>query len=383
MNRPTGFITNVPGFILSLSPRTIIYGNPDQPFHAWKTYGAWNYPMGVALTGIQRCSDVLGEKSFEQYVRDHFGFITKYFDHYRWGSSLVSYDTPVFPLVRLASLDDCGAMGASMSEAYLRKPEESYMAIIERVGNYIHNIQKRTSDGAFCRRKGSRGGLGHGHIRVWVDDMYHSSSCLVKIGRIKDDGGYFDDAVKQVKLYTERLFNPKKGLYSHVYYETEGERSKAHWGRADGWAFIAAVEVLSNLPADHPERNTILSIYKAHALGLINHQSECGFWHQLIDKPDSFLETSCTSMFVCGLARGVREGWLSGKDMEDARNAVYKGWNAVSKYHIGENGRIEGVSKGTDIRKTLDYYYKRPVVTNDLHGVGPVLMAAAEIMKLV
>ena len=39
-------------------------------------------------------------------------------------------------------------------------------------------------------------------------------------------------------------------------------------------------------------------------------QAPEGGWRQVIDAPESWVETSATAMFVYAIARGVREGWL-------------------------------------------------------------------------
>jgi rhamnogalacturonyl hydrolase YesR len=40
-------------------------------------------------------------------------------------------------------------------------------------------------------------------------------------------------------------------------------------------------------------------------------QGGMGLWHQLLDKTDSYLETSASAMFTFTIARGVNRGWLS------------------------------------------------------------------------
>ena len=38
--------------------------------------------------------------------------------------------------------------------------------------------------------------------------------------------------------------------------------------------------------------------------------SGTGFWHQLLDRPDSYLETSATAIYAYAIAHGVNQGWL-------------------------------------------------------------------------
>jgi rhamnogalacturonyl hydrolase YesR len=49
--------------------------------------------------------------------------------------------------------------------------------------------------------------------------------------------------------------------------------------------------MLEFLPANHPARPDVLKQLKLHLKGLMSYQDGTGFWHQLIDKNDSYLET--------------------------------------------------------------------------------------------
>ena len=71
-----------------------------------------------------------------------------------------------------------------------------------------------------------------------------------------------------------------------------------HWGRANGWALLTMCEVLDVLPEDYPQRDKILDLFRTHVRGLAACQSGEGFWHQLLDRNDSYLETSATAIYV-------------------------------------------------------------------------------------
>ena len=43
---------------------------------------------------------------------------------------------------------------------------------------------------------------------------------------------------------------------------------------------------------------------------LVKHQDAGGMWHQLIDQPESWPETSCSAMFTFAMISGVESGWL-------------------------------------------------------------------------
>jgi unsaturated rhamnogalacturonyl hydrolase len=151
----------------------------------------------------------------------------------------------------------------------------------------------------------------------------------------------------------------------------------AFWGRANGWAMLAQVDLLDKLPLEHPKRDTLLALLQRHILGLARYQSGNGLWHQLLDKTDSFLETSCTAMFTYAIVRAVKKGYIEKRYLSIAE----KGWEGiVSKIHV--DGQIEGVCTGTGVSDNLVDYYNRPTPLNDVHGIGAVLLAGSEIILL-
>jgi rhamnogalacturonyl hydrolase YesR len=109
--------------------------------------------------------------------------------------------------------------------------------------------------------------------------------------------------------------------------------------------------------------------------GIRRCQDPAGGWHQVLDHPESWIETSCTGMFVYGLARGVNEGWLDGSFSEPAR----RGWEAL-KTKVTADGDLVDVCGSTDVGD-LAFYLKRPRLQGDLHGFGSFLLAGAEILR--
>jgi rhamnogalacturonyl hydrolase YesR len=118
--------------------------------------------------------------------------------------------------------------------------------------------------------------------------------------------------------------------------------------------------------------------YKAHVRGIAALQSGEGFWHQLLDRNDSYLETSATAIFVYCIAKGVNKGWL---DAVSFAPVAQLGWSAVAT-KINEKGQVEGTCVGTGMAFDPAFYYNRPVNVHAAHGYGPVLLAGAEMINL-
>jgi len=175
------------------------------------------------------------------------------------------------------------------------------------------------------------------------------------------------------------MFNKEKGLYMHGWVEGMSVHPEFRWARANGWAVMAMTELLDVLPEDHPGRQAVLDQLRAHIRGLADCQDRTGLWHQLLDRNDSYLETSASAMYVYCIARAINRGWI---DPLAYGPMVQLGWNAVTTKVNGE-GQVEDTCIGTDMGFEPAYYYYRPRSVYAAHGYGPVLLAGAEMIDLV
>ena len=121
-----------------------------------------------------------------------------------------------------------------------------------------------------------------------------------------------------------------------------------------------------------------MDLLRAHARGLASYQSGSGFWHQLLDREDSYLETSATAIYAYAYARAINRGWI---DATVYAPWTLLAWNAVST-KINAKGQVEGTCVGTGMAFDPAFYYFRPVSPYAAHGYGPVLLAGAEVTTL-
>ena len=216
-------------------------------------------------------------------------------------------------------------------------------------------------------------------MAVWIDDAYMAISFLTAMGKRTGEKRYFDDAARQVIGMSARLFHEHTGLYDHSWFEHAAPYDPVfYWGRGAGWMLMAMTELLTDMPEQHPDRVKVLEQYRKAVQGVARVQSGTGLWHQLLDKPDSYLETSASAMFTYAIARGVNRGWIP---------AVYApvaqaGWRALAS-RVRADGNIDGVCVGTTAAADAVYYYNRPTDVTAMQGHGAMLMAGAEVMVMV
>jgi unsaturated rhamnogalacturonyl hydrolase len=206
--------------------------------------------------------------------------------------------------------------------------------------------------------------------RFWVDDMYMITILQVQAFRATGDSRYLDRAALEMAAYLEKLQQPH-GLFYHA------PDVPYFWGRGDGWFAAGMSELLRSLPANHPRRARIMDGYKKMMQALIRFQGPDGMWHQLIDHPESFEETSSTGMFTFALITGVKNGWL---DENTYGPAARRGWVALAGY-VDQNANLTSICVGTGKKNDLEYYLTRPRHTGDMHGQAPVLWAASALLR--
>ena len=110
----------------------------------------------------------------------------------------------------------------------------------------------------------------------------------------------------------------------------------------------------------------------------MRYQDGTGFWHQLLDRNDSYLETSATAIYAYCIAHAANKGWI---DPMTYAPAAILAWNAVST-KINEQGQVEGTCVGTGMAFDPAFYYYRPVNVYAAHGYGPVILAGSEVYQL-
>ncbi len=206
--------------------------------------------------------------------------------------------------------------------------------------------------------------------RFWIDDMYMVTIVQVQAFRATGDPRYLDHAALEMTAYLDKLQQPN-GLFYHA------PDVPFYWARGDGWVAAGMSELLASLPANHPKRGRIMDGYQRMMNSLLQYQDKDGMWHQLIDHPESYPETSSTAMFTFAMITGVKKGWLNAKTYAPAAR---KGWLALTTY-LEPNGDIRNVCEGTGKKNDLQYYLDRKKNTGDLHGQGPFLWSAAALVR--
>ena len=336
----------------------------------------WDYSAGLVLLAVQRVADATQKADYATYVRRN---MDQFVDA---KGSIAGYRGDEFNLDQINQ-------GRLLFPLFARTHDARYRTAIETLRTQLRT-QPRTAEGGFW----------HKQIypqQMWLDGLYVAEPFYVTYAKTFGDTAAFTDALHQFLLLASRARDPRTGLMYHAWDSKHAQpwadsltgNSPNFWGRAVGWYLMAAMDVLDDLPASHPDRGALLEVVRELAASVARVQDPVsGLWYQVLDQPGragNYREASASSMFVYAFAKGARNGWLETR----YRALASRGFDGIVRELIKTDaaGRpsLTGVCQvaglgGTARRDgTFTYYVSEPIVADDHKGTGPFIMAALEL----
>ena len=331
-----------------------------------------SYEWGVTYAGMLQAGEATGNPQFTAYTNERLGFLADLYPKLvKWGKGKDGMANPMHSVIQPKALDDAGAICAAMIKAKRNGSKADLDPMINNLIDYISHGQMRLPDGTLARNRPMKNAL-------WLDDLFMSVPALAQMGAYTGQQKYFDDATKQVLQFSDKMFVKEKGFFMHAYIGDMQVHPEFFWGRANGWAIMTMVELLEVLPTSHQNYDKVLHLLRNHIAGLAKVQSPKGLWHQLLDRNDTYLETSATAIFTYAIARAINKGYVDAKAYGPM---VCLAWNALAE-QINPKGQVGGTCVGTGMGFDPAFYAYRPVSVYAAHGYGPVLLAGAEMILL-
>ena len=222
----------------------------------------------------------------------------------------------------------------------------------------------------------------------WIDAIQMGMPVLQKLARETGDARYAEKAWSMYAYARNEqdggLRNPADGLWwrdrdFNPPYRTPGGKD-CYWSRGDGWVVAALVRVMDEMQPTEPHYED----YKADLIslleGLLPLQREDGFWNCSLADPTDFggPEVTGTSLFLYGMAWGVRKGYLP---RDRYLPVMERAWKAMAS-SVHPDGFL-GWQQGTG-KQPSD---SQPVTFTRLpdfedYGVGCFLLGATEYYRL-
>ena len=301
--------------------------------HDHLTLDTWEWPQGVAVYAMYKLYKATGNKQTLEDMR-------------AWYARHLAKGLPSKNVNTMAPM-------LGMTLLYKETGDETYRPIIEEWSQWVMTQMPRTQEG----------GLQHitsddvNERQLWDDTLYMTCLFLYQAGDALGREDMKQEAEYQFLLHIKYLHSPKTGLWYHGYcFQGRHHFGQAYWGRGNSWFTACAVDFAEWIP-DGPVRRLILNTWQEQCKALLSVQDpESGLWHTLLDQPDSYLETSASAAIAYGLLKGSRLGLLD----EDCRAAGEKALQGVIA-QVAEDGTVQGVSYGTPMGWTQDFYRTIPI----------------------
>ncbi|OMF59105.1 glycoside hydrolase 105 family protein [Paenibacillus rhizosphaerae] len=326
----------------------------------------FHYHQGVFLSGMEKCWRQTGKDQYFDYIK-------------RWVDSQILADGSI-KKYNPDELDDIQP-GVLLFNLFEQTGDERYKQALHTLVPLLKSWRTNPSGGFWHK--------GHCPNQMWLDGLYMAGPIAVQFGRTFGDSEYFDMMAYQAILMSKHTKDPGTGLMYHGWDETkeaswadpETGLAPEFWGRAIGWYPVALLEMFEHLPEDHKDKAALTVILQDLLAALPKYQDpDSGLWYQVVDKgdrPDNWLESSCTALYVHAIAKAVRFGYLD----ESYLAYAWKGYQGViDTLKFDENGRviIGQICIGTGIGDYA-HYIARPTSENDLHGAGAFILMCTEM----
>lgn len=328
----------------------------------------FHYHQGVFLSGMEKTWRQTGNPEYYDYLK-------------RWVDSQVLADGSIKKF-KPDELDDIQP-GVLLFNVYEQTGDERYKKALFHLVPLL-KAWKTNPSGGFWHKE-------HYPNQMWLDSLYMGGPIAVQFGKTFGDIEYYDLITHQALLMEKHMRDPETGLLYHGWDESKAAAwadpvtglAPEFWGRAIGWYPVALLEIFEHLPADHKNKAELVRIVQDLLIALMKFQDPAtGLWYQVVDKtdrPDNWLEVSCSALYVHAIAKAVRFGHLDAKYMENA----WKGYQGViDTLKQDENGNviIGHICIGTGIGDYA-HYIARPTSENDLHGAGAFILMCAEMAQ--
>ncbi|MDQ1148519.1 glycoside hydrolase family 88/105 protein [Sphingobacterium zeae] len=349
---------------------------PDSLFDKAGKFPKWSYDMGVIFEGLTAVWRNTGDADYFNYMQSRMDAYLSIPD------SIKNYDVEDFNIDNIKN-------GTTLLMLYKVTGKEKYLQACHRL---YAQLQKhpRTHEGGFWHKKIYP-------YQMWLDGLYMAQPFYAEYASLMNIPSAFDDIANQFVYMEKNARDPKTGLLYHGWDESKKERwsdpktglSPHFWARGMGWYVMALVDVLDYFPEDHPRRQELIAILDRTLSAVVKYQdTKTGVWYDIVDlgtRKGNYLESSASSMFVFGLAKSLRKGYIQAsfqKYLDRGYQGIVKEFISVAgdnRVDLNKTVQVSGLGGKKYRDGSFAYYMSEPVVTNDPKGIGAFILAASEV----
>ncbi|MHB9143078.1 MAG: glycoside hydrolase family 88/105 protein [Paludibacter sp.] len=359
---------------------------------------SWDYPNGLFVESILQVYNKYGGSNYYNYALNY----AKVSVNASTGKINSGYGFTAY------TLDNINP-GMFLMQIYNTEKSAQYKIALDTLRKQIQK-QPRTN-------YSPTGGFWHKYSyphQMWLDGLYMGARFYAAYEKAFNNGAAYDDVVNQFVLIHSETYDPAYQLNYHAWSALPTDAnsfwanqtdpfkgcSKEFWARGLGWYAAALVDVLEILPDNYSRRQELVDILNQVTAGIKRWQDPVsGCWYQLLRYDNTltsngkanYIEASASSMFTYALLKAIRLGLISKTDYLPVATKAYQGLidNFISEDSKGNLSlnricKSAGLGPASNLTRdgSINYYLNGSdagqIVSNDLKGVGPFIMASVE-----
>lgn len=203
-------------------------------------------------------------------------------------------------------INDCSSVGEAVLFAAKQTGDPIFQKGADEMLNVIKTTNHKTSDGIIYHTQEPNKG-------VWSDATYMLPPFLAAASE-------YQEALKQIEGYRKYLYHPKDQLYSHMWNDEKKRFDREDfWGVGNGWSAAGMTRVIKLLPDSMMEEKKKLIGYTRDVIdGCLKYLRPDGLFHDVVNRPDTFVETNLGQMLCYSIFRGVAAGYLDASYLKPA-----------------------------------------------------------------
>jgi rhamnogalacturonyl hydrolase YesR len=151
-----------------------------------------------------------------------------------------------------------------------------------------------------------------------------------------------NEATKQIFGIMNYLRDDESGCLFHIFDAGTGKFVRRElWATGNGWALLGIAKVLyeAKICGDITAYQTLLQTGHEILDSMLKFQRDDGLFHDVLDDPKTFPDGTSAMMFAAFIYRGLKEGWLAGRDYRRHADEVRKTMNK----NVDAFGVVRGV----------------------------------------
>ena len=195
-------------------------------------------------------------------------------------------------------INDCASIGEVVLFAGRHTGDPIFQKGVDEMLDVIKTTSHKTADGIIYHTQEPQKG-------IWSDATYMLPPFLAAAGD-------FQEAMKQIEGYRKYLYNEKDQLYSHMWDDEKKVLNRAdYWGVGNGWSAAGMVRIIKMLPDSMmAEKKKLIGYTKDVIDGCLKYLRSDGMFHDVVNRPDTFVEVNLSQMLCYSIFIGVAAGYL-------------------------------------------------------------------------